>query len=141
MTRFSGTVLLPEGGKRADLVDRLPDERDTLREGISGDRRRPGSRGIAGTRDGEEDHGDGDEPGEEGTRRADFMEISSGVHSFLVSLSFPGRGIVWGWIAVSPLAGSGFVFSRSRISGIVSFEWGTSFVTATPDGSVPAFSM
>ena len=49
-----------------------------------------------------------------------------------MALSFPALGILWEWIAVSPLAGSGFVISRSLISGIVSFEWGTSFVTATP---------
>ena len=39
-----------------------------------------------------------------------------------MTLSFPVRGILWEWIAVSPLAGSGFVISRSLVSGIVSFE-------------------
>ena len=65
---------LPQGGERTDLVDRLPDERDALRDLHSGRRRRPGSRGISGTRDGEEDHGDGNNPPEEGAHHAAFME-------------------------------------------------------------------
>ena len=53
-------------------------------------------------------------------------------------LSFPVRGILWEWIAVSPLAGSGCVDSRSLISEMDSFEWGTSPVTVTPGRSVAA---
>jgi hypothetical protein len=113
---------LPEGGERTDLVDRLPDERDARRDLHSGRRRRPGSHGISGGGDGEEDHDGGNNPPEEEAYPAVFMEISSGVHSVLMPLSFPARGILWEWIAVSPLAGSGFVISRSIISGIVSFE-------------------
>jgi hypothetical protein len=117
-----GDRLCPQGGERTDLVDRLPDARDALRDLSSGQRRRLGTHGISGTRDGEEDHGGGNNPPEEGAYYAAFMEISSEVQSVLMPLSFPARGILWGWIAVSTLEGSGFVISRSLISGIVSFE-------------------
>ena len=53
------------------------------------------------------------DPPEEGEYHAAFMEISSWVHSVLMPLSIPARGILWEWIAVSPLEGSGFVISRS----------------------------
>ena len=141
-TQGDGPVLrcrsLPHRGERPDLVDRFPDERNAFRDLNSGRRRRPGSRGIPGTRDGEEDHGDGNDPPEERAHHAAFMEMSWWIHSVLSQLSFPARGILWEWIAVSPLAGSGFVLSRSRISEIVSSEWGTSFVTGTPARSIPA---
>ena len=118
----SGDRLCPQGGACRDLVDRLTDERDALRDVHSGRRRRLGSNGISGYRDGEEDHDAGNDPPEEGAYHAAFMEISSWIHSVLSQLSFPARGILWEWIAVSPLGGSGFVISRSLISGIVSFE-------------------
>ena len=65
-TKGDGTVLrycsFPEGGERTDLIDRLPDERDTHRDLRSGRRRRLGSRGNAGSRDGEEEHAAGTIP-------------------------------------------------------------------------------
>jgi hypothetical protein len=113
---------LPEGGKRTDLIDRLPDERNTYRDLRTGRSRRLGSLGIYGYRDGEEDHDGGNNPPEEEAFRSASKEISSGDHSVSMQLSFPARGILWEWIAVSTLAGRGFVVSWSLISGIVSFE-------------------
>ena len=82
----------PQGGERPDLVDRLAGERDALRDARSGRRRRPGSRGIAGTRDGEEDHDGGNDPPEEGAHRAAFMKTSSWIHSVLPPLSIRRPG-------------------------------------------------
>ncbi len=79
----SGDRLCPERGERPDPVDRFPGERNAFRNLNSGRRRRPGSHGISGTRDGEEDHGDGNNPPEEGAFHASFMEKSSGVQSVL----------------------------------------------------------
>src|SRR5512143_528368 len=72
--------------------------------------------------------------GPEDRRHFTVRSSTGGMHA---PLSLPVRGIPWGWIARSPLGGSGFLLSRSMISGIVSFEWGTSFVTVTPPPTVP----
>jgi hypothetical protein len=79
----SGDRPCPQGGERPDLVDRLPDERDVLRDLRSGRRRRPGSYGISAYRDGEEDHDGGNNPPEEGAYHGAFKEISSEVHFVL----------------------------------------------------------
>ena len=123
MARSPGTARVRKGASaRISSIDSRTNGTlfVTLR---SGRRRRPGSRGIPGYRDGEEDHDGGNDPPEEGAWHAAFMEMI-----FVDSFCPPAVVLPRPWESCGngspypPWGEADLVLSRSLISGIVSFE-------------------